>query len=226
MSSVLGEGAAVRVIHVLRKPLSEGTVASNVLKHGTGGLNIDASRIPSDGSHMVHGTVRRGDGTMMADRSGIGDGPGMFAPGSTFTPTNHAGGRWPANVILQHLDGCRCDGVKRVKGVGGGASSGDNAFGQGSGWNAHQNRPTNITRQMDKDGKETVANWICAEGCPVARLDEQSGALKSGVMGGMQRGFGFHGIYGSSGKTKATCYADVGGASRFYKQIGGSGEEP
>ena len=34
-----------RMIHVLRKPLSEGTVASNVLKHGTGGLNIDASRI-------------------------------------------------------------------------------------------------------------------------------------------------------------------------------------
>ena len=138
----------MRVIHVLRKPLSEGTVAANVLKHGTGGLNIDASRIPSDGSHMVHGTVRRGDGTMMADRSGIGDGPGMFAPGSTVTPTNHAGGRWPANVILQHLDGCR--------------------------------RRENI----------------CEPGCPVARLDEQSGERPSG---------------GSATK---------GGVSRFFKQIG------
>ena len=34
----------MRVIHVLRKPLSESTVAANTLKHGTGGLNIDASR--------------------------------------------------------------------------------------------------------------------------------------------------------------------------------------
>jgi hypothetical protein len=35
----------MKVIHVLRKPLSEGTVAKNVLKHGTGGLNIDKSRL-------------------------------------------------------------------------------------------------------------------------------------------------------------------------------------
>ena len=33
------------MIHVLRKPLSEGTVAANVVKHGVGGLNIDASRV-------------------------------------------------------------------------------------------------------------------------------------------------------------------------------------
>lgn len=33
-----------------RKPLSEKTVAKNVLKHGTGGLNIDASRITAEAS--------------------------------------------------------------------------------------------------------------------------------------------------------------------------------
>jgi len=33
------------VIHICRKPLSEPTVAANVLKHGTGALNIDACRI-------------------------------------------------------------------------------------------------------------------------------------------------------------------------------------
>ena len=32
---------------LFRKPLSEGTVAANVLRHGTGALNIDASRIPT-----------------------------------------------------------------------------------------------------------------------------------------------------------------------------------
>ena len=34
----------MRVIHVLRKPLSEKTVAANTLKHGVGGLNIDGGK--------------------------------------------------------------------------------------------------------------------------------------------------------------------------------------
>ena len=36
------------VITVARKPLSEGSVAANVLKHGTGGLNIDGCRVGTD----------------------------------------------------------------------------------------------------------------------------------------------------------------------------------
>ena len=179
----------MRIIHVLRKPLSEGTVAANTLKHGTGGLNIDASRV---GTEQV--PINR-----LEVWSGFGQ---KERPAYVATTSK---GRWPANVILQHLDGCRCDGVKEVRGIGGGASSGGNAFGQDPGWNAHQNRPTNITRPMDKDGKETVANWVCEPGCPVAALDEQSGSLKSGVMTGMQRGWGKHGIYGSSGDTLAGC---------------------
>ena len=35
----------MRTIHVLRKPCSEGTVAANVLKWGTGALNVDGCRI-------------------------------------------------------------------------------------------------------------------------------------------------------------------------------------
>jgi len=35
----------VRVAHLIRKPLSEGSVGRNVLIHGTGGINIDAIRI-------------------------------------------------------------------------------------------------------------------------------------------------------------------------------------
>jgi site-specific DNA-methyltransferase (adenine-specific) len=37
---------------LVRKPLSEKTVAKNVLKHGTGGINIDASRIASDSIYI------------------------------------------------------------------------------------------------------------------------------------------------------------------------------
>jgi hypothetical protein len=40
----------MKVIHVLRKPLSEKTVTANVLKHGTGAVHIDPCRIPREDS--------------------------------------------------------------------------------------------------------------------------------------------------------------------------------
>ena len=160
----------MRMIHVLRKPCSESTVSANTLKHGVGAYNIDAVRV-------AHGSDVNLDAVQRQQSAGGGSVGNHFGAGSlvgTVIPTYSPAGRWPANVILQHLDGCRCDGIKKVKGIGGGASSvertGDNAFGQDSG----QNRPTSITRQMDKDGMEAVANWVCEPGCPVARLDEQS----------------------------------------------------
>ena len=91
----------MRVIHVLRKPLSEGTVAANVLKHGCGGLNIDASRIAGEPWTWGTQTDIRGGGYGSKRPSG-GD---VFATNVQSDPK----GRWPANVILQHLDGCRCD---------------------------------------------------------------------------------------------------------------------
>lgn len=46
---------AMELVCVARKPLSERTVAANILKHGTGALNIDASRVD-----VVDGDVRSG----------------------------------------------------------------------------------------------------------------------------------------------------------------------
>ena len=48
---------ALEPITVARKPLSEKTVAANVLKHGTGGINIDESRIGGEGrfpANLIH----------------------------------------------------------------------------------------------------------------------------------------------------------------------------
>ena len=39
---------AMELICVARKPLSERTVAGNVLRHGTGGINVDACRVPTE----------------------------------------------------------------------------------------------------------------------------------------------------------------------------------
>jgi hypothetical protein len=44
-----GKGTALKPAHepicMARKPLAEKTVAENVLKYGTGGINIDESRV-------------------------------------------------------------------------------------------------------------------------------------------------------------------------------------
>jgi site-specific DNA-methyltransferase (adenine-specific) len=75
---------AFEPIVVARKPLI-GTVAANVLEWGTGGLNIDASRIA--GEQVTINTFDNG-------AKPFGD-----AVGEPFT-SRQSTGRWPANIIL------------------------------------------------------------------------------------------------------------------------------
>lgn len=77
----------MKAITVARKPL-EGTVASNVLTHGCGGLNIDACRISTDETLSI-GSNNRESATV---NFGMKD--DLEAQGQ------HEGGRWPANLIL------------------------------------------------------------------------------------------------------------------------------
>jgi site-specific DNA-methyltransferase (adenine-specific) len=80
---------AFEPVIVARKPLI-GTVAANVLEHGTGALNIDASRI---------GTAESWQGKKIqnpAPLEGYAGGDGLNAE----TSSSHPQGRWPANVIL------------------------------------------------------------------------------------------------------------------------------
>jgi DNA modification methylase len=107
-----GFGTALKPAHepivVARKPLV-GTVAANVLAHGTGALNIDGSRVGGDG------------------------------------------GRWPSNLLFTHAAGC-----------GDGCVSLDDVI-DALGFDRSQ-----LEAELDAgDG--------CAEGCPVAELDGQSG---------------------------------------------------
>lgn len=72
-----------------RKPLT-GTVAANVLAHGTGALNIDGTRIGTDDELSNHG--RRATENGWDPRMSGGQAQGQ-TPGQSM-------GRWPANVIL------------------------------------------------------------------------------------------------------------------------------
>ena len=78
---------AFEPIVVARKPLT-GTVAANVLEHGTGALNIDGCRIEGD---MSTGTWGAKQTTSLGYHGGT--------EGSGYR-TEKPSGRWPANVVL------------------------------------------------------------------------------------------------------------------------------
>jgi site-specific DNA-methyltransferase (adenine-specific) len=83
-----------------RKPLV-GTVAANVLAHGTGALNVDGCRVACDSRRAIES---RGDKGKAVNSYGDGK-SGSRAVGET------ALGRWPANVVLSHAETCgdECD---------------------------------------------------------------------------------------------------------------------
>jgi site-specific DNA-methyltransferase (adenine-specific) len=81
---------------LFRKPLSEGTVAANVLKYGTGGINIDGCRIETSDELLIHTRGDSGKRDTRLTYSG-GDFPLIMERKAT---AGQALGRWPANVIL------------------------------------------------------------------------------------------------------------------------------
>lgn len=86
-------------IVVARKPLSEKTIASNVLQWGTGGLNIERCRIGSE-SLCAHGGKTRKNSKVYGGGNGL---PEVIAG------SNEHQGRFPANVILDPVAGSILD---------------------------------------------------------------------------------------------------------------------
>ena len=79
-------------ICVARKPLSEKTIAENVIKWGTGGINIDGCRIGTSDEDL-QGMIRT-KGTNIKGQSIVG------AKGDYTPPMPNQEGRFPANIIL------------------------------------------------------------------------------------------------------------------------------
>lgn len=75
------------VVTVARKPLSAGTVATNVIEHETGALNIDGSRIAT-ADDCARTPVPSPRSTLQSSK----------LVGGTGSPL----GRWPSNLILSH----------------------------------------------------------------------------------------------------------------------------
>jgi len=202
-----GWGTALRPlwepILVFRKPL-EGTVAENVLKHGTGALNIGGCRVGS-------GEILKGGGGRLwsHERDGTED--------RAKARVNEGEGRWPPNVTFTHLPECKLVGTKKVKAPTiNRFDDGMKPFGDGAG---HSFKST-------EGGEIEEAVYECADGCPVKALDEQSGMLTSGsgaVVKATAKGYQWNTYKERTTPvgTPQVSHDDSGGASRFFPQFEG-----
>jgi site-specific DNA-methyltransferase (adenine-specific) len=197
---------ALEPIVVARKPLGEKTVAANVLTHGTGGLNIDASRI---------GTTDNLNGGIYSNKKGK-FGYDIYNDARSYLPKEsykQPEGRWPANLILSHAETCQPTGktIKSKTGAG--------------------KRTATFGTQDTQSGGDGSGGWSgyeyetevyeCVQGCPVKTLDEQSGTSKSGKAGVIRKtdthnvnAYG-DGIGAIAGQSRGE-FGDSGGASRFF----------
>lgn len=91
---------AAEPILVFRKPL-EGTLANNVLKYGTGGLNIDATRV----RHASKDDFEAHKKGVDAIREKGGSRDKSWKNASDLSGANEVttSGRWPANLLLEHV---------------------------------------------------------------------------------------------------------------------------
>jgi DNA modification methylase len=197
-----GWGTALKPAHepivMARKPLI-GTVAANALAHGTGALNVDGCRVWTadnlDGGAYAKNPTEATDGWRGGHR-GSQDANSYRRGGAG--AYGQPSGRWPANLVLSHADGCECVGERKVRtGIAGPRSR--TAFtpdGYVGGTEGGAIPAESAGGYANKDGTETVEAWECVGDCPVAELDAQSGAARSAVTGAQ--------------------YTDMGGASRFF----------
>ena len=83
-----------------RKPLSEKTIAANVLKWGTGGINIDGCRVEGfkEGDPMRFTKSKRSEDRSFGKGGSNGD-KGMFDPSKPIGVEVKQDGRFPANLI-------------------------------------------------------------------------------------------------------------------------------
>lgn len=115
---------AFEPVIVARKPLI-GTVAENVLTHGTGALNIDAARIGTGTgeTRTVFYPDIRGDNYQQGKEA--------YSERGTVERVVKDQGRWPSNVMLDEVTAALVDEQSGERASGGGAKGIGGMFGNG-----------------------------------------------------------------------------------------------
>jgi len=166
---------------LIQKPIVEETIAANVLKWGTGVLNIDAGRIGTD---TIQSNAYRSKG-----REGCLSLPGEASQsGNTYDSKTHQG-RFPANLILDE------DSAKLLDAQSGVSKSEGGSRGAGG----KNGKYSAIGAQKIKPGFGDVGGasrfFYCAkssqsernaglEGMPLCRSSKLGGGIKSNVGNG------------------------------------------
>ena len=189
-----GWGTALKPAHeplvLARKPLSEKSVVDNVLKHRTGGINIDECRVEgNDAKYPDTNPDFRDQGRQSKENMGIdklsfgqtenvkrkkvvrksrdengvwtNDNSGMKAEGSEYADADPRG-RFPSNVMH--------DGSDVVKDIFPNTKSSNvsrerkagTEFGQSSGWNKHNNVDSGLMPAYGDDGSAS-RYFYCAK---------------------------------------------------------------
>jgi len=185
---------ALEPIIVGRKPLSEKNVSLNVLKWGTGGINIDGSRVGNE--ERTDTITENGFGSNFMD-------DGWVPSGKSYEKT--VTGRFPANLIFTHGEDCVEIGVVEE-------SYAINKTEEWTGF-GQKERP----EYESSEQKVSTVLYECVEGCPVKELDEQSGNRPGGTFPA-KRGQAVNTSFASGQETPGgqRQMGDSGGASRFF----------
>lgn len=240
-----GYGSALKPsfepIALARKPL-DGTLAENLLKWGTGALNVDGCRV----AHAGAADLAAHEAQVAAIKARGGSMDESWKNSSDLSGANEVNskGRWPTNVLLVHHPDCKRVGATEVSAnptwdtpnrktepsafTGKKVSRVRHA-------NGRDGEPSAERRYDDKgstnfaplpgarrDATESVDVWECVDSCPVHQLNAQGGERTSGAWTG-QPGGGLGSTNGTTHGERATVpqfrEADSGLVSRYFPQF-------
>lgn len=207
-------------ILLARKPLTEKNVAVNVLKFGTGAININATRISTEGEtvHTPKSDPSKREGVVGSDLGfSKGTNEKMAAAQKASVERTNTLGRWPANILLQ----CTCDNPQplpeRVKSRAKEPAKDRRYANKGA---------TNITGNPGATRRDG-GGFAHGPDCPAGILDAQSGKKRSGRSKQEHAAYEGESVTGliRGRSSPENQYDDFGGASRFFATMRYSDQE-
>ena len=197
-----GWGTALKPAHepivVARKPISEKTVAANVLTYGTGAINIDASRVgyestPNPASNPLY---RSTNGYKLPEGGELSEGAVTWTSGKNEV---NVSGRFPANIILSHNPDCQLTGTVTDDITLNGQGNDKLFYGNFKG--GQDQSPKSATSEI----------YNCTEGCPFLEFPNSKSSDNK------WEGDNNANIYGKYSKgIRQSTYSDEGTAARFF----------
>jgi site-specific DNA-methyltransferase (adenine-specific) len=157
---------ALELWTLARKPLSESTVAKNVLKHGTGGLNVDGCRVEFQSEADKASSVPGGRVSYTSESWGQQAGLLKDLQPKREPPS----GRFPANLILDEVAAQMLDEQSGLLKSGAKPRYGVNRVPSGNGI-THGGMPWKPNREYEADSGGASRFFYCAKASKSERGD-------------------------------------------------------